>query len=108
MERRISILILWIEQVLLSNLIFLFQGSYFAWKATAMGKNYVNGKTFLEKRYNVIFILFGVQCNLSINLRLWETAHLPLPKPRVTLTSQLWQNFGLGEGWVGSFPGNLN
>uniref|UniRef100_A0AAZ3PDA7 Proteasome subunit alpha type n=2 Tax=Oncorhynchus TaxID=8016 RepID=A0AAZ3PDA7_ONCTS len=28
-------------------------GAYFAWKATAMGKNYVNGKTFLEKRYNV-------------------------------------------------------
>lgn len=27
------------------------QGAYFAWKATAMGKNYVNGKTFLEKRY---------------------------------------------------------
>lgn len=27
-------------------------GSYFAWKATAMGKNYINGKTFLEKRYN--------------------------------------------------------
>lgn len=26
------------------------QGAYFAWKATAMGKNYVNGKTFLEKR----------------------------------------------------------
>ncbi len=25
-------------------------GAYFAWKATAMGKNYVNGKTFLEKR----------------------------------------------------------
>ncbi|CAG0906290.1 unnamed protein product, partial [Darwinula stevensoni] len=35
---------------------FLFQcdpsGAYFAWKATAMGKNHVNGKTFLEKRYN--------------------------------------------------------
>jgi len=35
---------------------FLFQcdpsGAYFAWKATAMGKNYINGKTFLEKRYN--------------------------------------------------------
>ena len=31
---------------------FLFiQGAYFAWKATAMGKNFVNGKTFLEKRY---------------------------------------------------------
>ncbi|XP_030369781.1 proteasome subunit alpha type-2 [Scaptodrosophila lebanonensis] len=27
-------------------------GAYFAWKATAMGKNAVNGKTFLEKRYN--------------------------------------------------------
>lgn len=27
-------------------------GAYFAWKATAMGKNYVNGKGFLEKRYN--------------------------------------------------------
>jgi 20S proteasome subunit alpha 2 len=27
-------------------------GAYFVWKATAMGKNYVNGKTFLEKRYN--------------------------------------------------------
>lgn len=25
-------------------------GAYFAWKATAIGKNYVNGKTFLEKR----------------------------------------------------------
>jgi 20S proteasome alpha/beta subunit len=25
-------------------------GSYFAWKATAIGKNMVNGKTFLEKR----------------------------------------------------------
>jgi len=31
------------------DLLFL-QGAYFAWKATAMGKNYVNGKTFLEKR----------------------------------------------------------
>jgi 20S proteasome subunit alpha 2 len=27
-------------------------GAYFAWKATAMGKNQVNGKTFLEKRYS--------------------------------------------------------
>lgn len=35
---------------------FLFQcdpsGAYFAWKATAIGRNFVNGKTFLEKRYN--------------------------------------------------------
>lgn len=27
-------------------------GAYFAWKATAMGKNFTNGKTFLEKRYS--------------------------------------------------------
>uniref|UniRef100_A0A914C3G1 Proteasome subunit alpha type n=1 Tax=Acrobeloides nanus TaxID=290746 RepID=A0A914C3G1_9BILA len=27
-------------------------GAYFAWKATALGKNDVNAKTFLEKRYN--------------------------------------------------------
>jgi len=26
-------------------------GAYFPWKATAMGKNYISGKTFLEKRY---------------------------------------------------------
>ena len=26
-------------------------GAYFAWKATAIGKNYVNAKNFLEKRY---------------------------------------------------------
>jgi len=27
-------------------------GAYFKWKASALGKNYVNSKTFLEKRYN--------------------------------------------------------
>lgn len=27
-------------------------GAYFAWKATAMGKNCINGKSFLEKRYS--------------------------------------------------------
>ncbi|XP_003741945.1 proteasome subunit alpha type-2 [Galendromus occidentalis] len=27
-------------------------GAYYAWKATAMGKNSVNGKTFLEKKYS--------------------------------------------------------
>jgi 20S proteasome subunit alpha 2 len=26
-------------------------GSYFAWKASAIGKNYTNAKTFLEKRW---------------------------------------------------------
>uniref|UniRef100_A0A8D2AX70 Proteasome subunit alpha type-2 n=1 Tax=Sciurus vulgaris TaxID=55149 RepID=A0A8D2AX70_SCIVU len=27
-------------------------GAHVSWKATVMGKNYVNGKTFLEKRHN--------------------------------------------------------
>jgi 20S proteasome subunit alpha 2 len=27
-------------------------GAYFGWKASAIGKNYLNAKTFLEKRYN--------------------------------------------------------
>ena len=27
-------------------------GSFFAWKATALGKNMINAKAFLEKRYN--------------------------------------------------------
>lgn len=27
-------------------------GSYWAWKASAIGKNSTNAKTFLEKRYN--------------------------------------------------------
>jgi 20S proteasome subunit alpha 2 len=26
-------------------------GAYFSWKATAIGKNYINAKNFLEKRY---------------------------------------------------------
>ena len=26
-------------------------GAYFGWKATAIGKNYLNAKAFLEKRY---------------------------------------------------------
>lgn len=30
---------------------FSFEGSYFAWNATAIGKNDLNAKTFLEKRY---------------------------------------------------------
>ena len=27
-------------------------GAYFGWKATAIGKNFINAKTFLEKRYS--------------------------------------------------------
>ncbi|KAI9144132.1 nucleophile aminohydrolase [Paraphysoderma sedebokerense] len=32
-------------------------GTYFAWKATAIGKNMVNAKTFLEKRFTSTFEL---------------------------------------------------
>lgn len=38
--------------LLLSLLLPNIQGSFFAWKAAAIGKNMVNAKTFLEKRYN--------------------------------------------------------
>ena len=41
---------------------------------------------------------------LWIITRLWETAHLLSLKSILTLTSQLGQNVGLGEGKVGSFP----
>jgi 20S proteasome subunit alpha 2 len=29
-------------------------GSYWAWKASAIGKNMVNAKTFLEKRFLIL------------------------------------------------------
>ena len=32
----------------------------------------------------------------------------PSPTPTLRLNSRLGQNIGLGEGWVGSFPRNLN
>ncbi|GBO22220.1 Proteasome subunit alpha type-2 [Araneus ventricosus] len=38
-------------------------GAYFAWKATAMGKNHVSGKAFLEKRY-LLFRFFILLFNL--------------------------------------------
>ena len=30
-------------------------GAYFAWKASAIGKNFANAKTYLEKRYRAEF-----------------------------------------------------
>lgn len=52
-----------------NNRPYLFQcdpsGAYFAWKATAMGKNFINGKTFLEKRYIIIFLSMK-QCSSVI------------------------------------------
>ncbi|MBA0812111.1 hypothetical protein Gohar_026105, partial [Gossypium harknessii] len=35
-------------------------GSYFSWKASAMGKNVSNAKTFLEKRYLPLILVFIV------------------------------------------------
>lgn len=51
-------------------------GAYFAWKATAMGKNFINGKTFLEKRWlrlqifscsNVFFIHYRYSEDLELD-----------------------------------------
>lgn len=42
--------IVYVKYVLTFHALYFVKGAYFAWKATAMGKNYVNGKTFLEKR----------------------------------------------------------
>lgn len=32
-------------------------GAYFGWKATAIGKNFVNAKNFLEKRWVHVLVL---------------------------------------------------
>lgn len=41
-------------------------GAFFAWKATAIGKNQVNAKTFLEKRLVSFFSSFPLALNISI------------------------------------------
>jgi 20S proteasome alpha/beta subunit len=33
-------------------------GSSFGWKATAIGKNYINANNFLERRYNEVSLCF--------------------------------------------------
>ena len=40
----------------------------------------------------------------GIILRFCEIVRLPSPKPTLTLSFNLGQNVGLGEGQVGSFP----
>lgn len=61
-------------------------GAYFAWKATAMGKNHINGKTFLEKRFcifknkyssllNFCFIYDFHSCRYTENLELEDAVH---------------------------------
>ncbi len=38
--------------------IFYFQGTSFPWKATALGRNSMNGKAFLEKRFVLLFCMY--------------------------------------------------
>ena len=47
---------------------------------------------------NPDFLSWGDRREKIDILRFWETAHLPSPKPTLTLTSYLEQNVGLGEG----------
>lgn len=47
----VSLILVFETRIVLYILIVIFKGAYFAWKATAMGKNHINGKSFLEKRY---------------------------------------------------------
>lgn len=53
-------------------------GSYFAWKASAIGKNMTNAKTFLEKRYSEVLILSDFVCSYyasdPANALLWRTS----------------------------------
>lgn len=44
-------------------------GAYFAWKATAMGKNSGTGKTFLEKRYSEDMLLEDAKTNAISTLK---------------------------------------
>merc|ERR1712167_227749 len=43
-------------------------GSYFAWKASAIGKNMVNAKTFLEKRFSEEFEGQMTENNIEIGI----------------------------------------
>lgn len=42
-------------------------GSYWAWKASAIGKNMVNAKTFLEKRYVFVSFVFNSELQVYSN-----------------------------------------
>uniref|UniRef100_T1HWU5 Uncharacterized protein n=1 Tax=Rhodnius prolixus TaxID=13249 RepID=T1HWU5_RHOPR len=39
-------------------------GAYFAWNAFALGTNYINGKTFLERRKNLLFVRSSIRSNI--------------------------------------------
>ena len=81
--------------------------------------NCMNDKWPLTKRKRKVLSIekehyFSLQKNARINIletyiiRFWETATYPSPKSKLTLSSYLGQNVGLGEGYVGTFPETYN
>ncbi|CAN6553816.1 unnamed protein product [Malus baccata var. baccata] len=48
-------------------------GSYFSWKASAMGKNVSNAKTFLEKRHLTIHVT--ISCRYTEDMELDDAVH---------------------------------
>ena len=71
-------------------------GAAFGWKATAIGKNYVSAKNFLERRYNddlelddAVYVFFLIFLTLFQELfEIKSRPHLnPKPSPSLTPTS---------------------
>ena len=52
--------------------------------------------TFPDKTWRSVYRINTMWARLKGNPPIWETAHLPPPRPK--LTSHLGQNVGLGEG----------
>lgn len=57
-------------------------GSFWAWKASAIGKNMVNAKTFLEKRYvssiSKSFVILSFTCRYNDDISLEDAIHTAL------------------------------
>ena len=56
----------------------------------------------------IVFPIFSVCITSFGDCTCLQVPTYPFPKPTLTLTSHLGQNVGLGEGYVGSFPGTYN
>ena len=50
-------------------------GTYFAWKATAIGKNMVNAKTFLEKRCGTLLYIISYSSRFNEDMELEDVIH---------------------------------
>ena len=73
--------------------------------------NFTTTPRLKEKFFAYAFIVLGYSIQLYCLGNLFGSFYLsgklptyPSPKTTLILTSHLMQNFGLGEGWVGSFP----